>query len=258
MAIASFGGMILMTDLGILGLAMRTHPAVDVAGQLRVPKRYGFLRAATCGVLMLGCKAEEYYYNVFFRAEVVLLLLVIVHALVFHGRVYVDRNGRVAARRSWRPASRNQELLIAAQRCKKAEPLRMDPQWRFDIPDSPPHTRDAGPQKQRMASPVFFRLINRDCRSHFPKLARRADTRRESMGTGASRGVCNSDSCSSTDRTWCGIPPQCDGRAAAYSQCDDRAPRHPRGRNIYFRLVQRSRCKYTAILRVTDRSLTSS
>jgi hypothetical protein len=102
-AIAFFGGMILMTDLRLLGLFMRDHPVADVAEQLRVPKRYGFLLAATCGLLMLGCKAEEYYYNAFFRAKVALLLLVIVHALVFRGTVYdkvaeFDRDGRVPGR----------------------------------------------------------------------------------------------------------------------------------------------------------------
>jgi hypothetical protein len=102
-AIAFFGGMILLTDLRMLGLAMRNHSVTDVAEQFRVPKRYGFLLAATCGLLMLGCKAEEYYYNVFFRAKLVLLLLVVVHALVFRGSVYdkvaeFDRDGRVPGR----------------------------------------------------------------------------------------------------------------------------------------------------------------
>ena len=98
--IAFFGGMILMTDMRLLGLAMRNRPVADVVDQLRVPKRYGFLLAATCGLLMLGCKAEEYYYNAFFRAKVTLLLLVVVHALIFRGRVYsraaeFDQMGRV-------------------------------------------------------------------------------------------------------------------------------------------------------------------
>jgi hypothetical protein len=102
-AIAFFGGMILMTDLRFLGLIMRNHPVADVAEQLRVPKRYGLLLAATCGLLMLGCKAEEYYYNAFFRAKVALLLLVVVHALVFRRNVYdkvaeFDRDGRVPGR----------------------------------------------------------------------------------------------------------------------------------------------------------------
>jgi hypothetical protein len=100
--IAFFGGMILMTDMRLLGLAMRNRPVSDVVDQLRVPKRYGFLLAATMGVLMLGCKAEEYYYNAFFRAKMTLLILVAVHALIFRSRVYsqaasFDKAGRVPA-----------------------------------------------------------------------------------------------------------------------------------------------------------------
>jgi hypothetical protein len=99
-AIAMFGGMILMTDMRLLGWAMRRYPVADVVDQFRVPKRYGFLIAATCGVLMLGCKAEEYYYNAFLRAKLVLLILVAVHALVFRASVYekaaeFDRTSRI-------------------------------------------------------------------------------------------------------------------------------------------------------------------
>lgn len=98
--IAFFGGMILMTDMRLLGLAMRNRPVADVVALLRVPKRWGFLLTATCGILLLGCKAEEYYYNAFFRAKLTLFMLVIVHALIFRHRVYdkvyeYDKAGRV-------------------------------------------------------------------------------------------------------------------------------------------------------------------
>ena len=97
-AIAFFGGMILMTDMRLLGLAFNKRPVADLMDQLRVPKRYGFLLAATCGLLMLGCKAEEYYYNIFFRLKVSLLILAVIHALAFRGSVYnkaaqFDRDG---------------------------------------------------------------------------------------------------------------------------------------------------------------------
>jgi hypothetical protein len=99
-AIALFGGMILLTDMRLLGWAMRKYPVADVVDQFRVPKRFGFLLVATCGLLMLGCKAEEYYYNAFFRAKVVLLILVGLHALAFRANVYAkaaefDRAARV-------------------------------------------------------------------------------------------------------------------------------------------------------------------
>ena len=46
-AIALFGGMILVTNLRLLGFAMRTRPVADVIDQLRVPKIIAFLAVAT-------------------------------------------------------------------------------------------------------------------------------------------------------------------------------------------------------------------
>ena len=60
-AIALFGGLILMTDLRLLGWAMRSRSVSDVVDQLRVPKRIGFVFVATCGFLLFGAKAGGYY-----------------------------------------------------------------------------------------------------------------------------------------------------------------------------------------------------
>lgn len=88
--IALFGGMILMTDLRLLGLAMRKHSIANVIGQFRVPKRWGLLLTVTCGILLAGSKAEEYYYNAFFRAKLILLATVIIFELVFYRNVYAN------------------------------------------------------------------------------------------------------------------------------------------------------------------------
>src|SRR5580658_1395697 len=88
--IALFGGMILMTDLRLLGWAMTKRSIADVVNQFRVPKRWGLLLTATCGILMFGSKAEEYYYNAFFRTKLILFALVIVQEFVFYRSVYAD------------------------------------------------------------------------------------------------------------------------------------------------------------------------
>jgi hypothetical protein len=80
--------MILVTDLRLLGWGLRKHSISDIVDQLRVPKRVGFTLVAVCGVLLLGSKAEEYYYNPFVRAKFALFALVVIHALVFRSRVY--------------------------------------------------------------------------------------------------------------------------------------------------------------------------
>ena len=88
--IALFGGMILMTDLRLLAWAMTKRSVADVINQFRVPKRWGLLLTATCGILMAGSKAEEYYYNTFFRTKLILFAVVIVTELVFYRSVYAD------------------------------------------------------------------------------------------------------------------------------------------------------------------------
>jgi hypothetical protein len=87
-AISLFGGMIILTDLSLLGWIPRQVSAAAVVDGLRVPKRIGLLVAATFGLLLFCCKAEQYYYNAYFRTKLFLLALVAVHALVFRGRVY--------------------------------------------------------------------------------------------------------------------------------------------------------------------------
>jgi hypothetical protein len=87
-AMSLFGAMIVMTDLRLLGWAMRGRSISDVVNQLRVPKRIGFLLAITFGASLFFSKAEEYYFNSFFRVKILLLLLVGVHARMFRGSVY--------------------------------------------------------------------------------------------------------------------------------------------------------------------------
>jgi len=88
MGIALFGGMILLVDVRLLGLGMRRYSVSDLVNQLRPLKWIGFIVMIICGLLMAGCKAEEYYYNTFFWTKMSLLALVGVHALVFHRGVY--------------------------------------------------------------------------------------------------------------------------------------------------------------------------
>ena len=98
--IALSAGMILVTDLRLLGVVMRKRPLAAVMNQLRWPKRIGFLAIATCGLLLASSKAEEYYYNAFFWAKMSLLVLLAVHGLYFRRDVYnkaaeIDQAGRL-------------------------------------------------------------------------------------------------------------------------------------------------------------------
>jgi Family of unknown function (DUF6644) len=87
-SIAVFGGMILMTDLRLLGITMKSRPIAEVVASWRITKRVGFVIMVTCGILLGSAKAELYYPNPFFWTKMTLLALVGVHALVFRGNVY--------------------------------------------------------------------------------------------------------------------------------------------------------------------------
>jgi hypothetical protein len=89
-AISLFGAMIVATDLRMLGWALFDSSIADVITQLRWPKRIGFILAGTCGFLLFASKAEEYFYNAFFRTKMLLFVLVAIHALVFRRSVYGD------------------------------------------------------------------------------------------------------------------------------------------------------------------------
>jgi uncharacterized membrane protein len=85
---ALFGGLIFMTDLRILGLAMRDTSVSDVVTQFRPWKRLGLVLVASCGIMLAWAKAEYYYQNPYFWAKMTLLTLVGVHALIFRKSVY--------------------------------------------------------------------------------------------------------------------------------------------------------------------------
>ena len=86
--IALFGATVVLTNLRLLGIAPAGYSVAEIVDQLRVPKRIGLLCIGTCGFLLFGMKAEEYYLNVFFRMKIALFLLVAAHAMVFRSSVY--------------------------------------------------------------------------------------------------------------------------------------------------------------------------
>lgn len=87
-AISWFGAMIVATDLRLLGWALPETPVGEVIRRLRTGKRIGFFIAAGCGFVLFAAKAEEYYYNPFFRTKMLLFALVAIHALIFRKNVY--------------------------------------------------------------------------------------------------------------------------------------------------------------------------
>lgn len=88
--IALFGGMILMTNLRLLGWTLKGFSVTEVVGRLRIWKRIGFCVMVGCGFLLAGSEADKYYGNPYFWIKMTLLVLIGVHGLAFHRSVYYN------------------------------------------------------------------------------------------------------------------------------------------------------------------------
>src|SRR5258707_14274831 len=71
--IAVFGGLILMTDLRLLGVALTFIPASEMISRTRRWKYVGFLSMITWGILLGGSKFANYYNNPYFLIKMTLL-----------------------------------------------------------------------------------------------------------------------------------------------------------------------------------------
>lgn len=89
-SIAVFGGLILLTDLRLLGLALTKASVTEVVKGLRPWKQLGFVIMVTCGLLLGTSEMDKYYNNPYFWLKMSLLFLVGVHAIVFHRSVYAN------------------------------------------------------------------------------------------------------------------------------------------------------------------------
>src|SRR5258708_7217732 len=89
-SIAWFGGMLLATDLRLLGWAIWRRPGSDVVRQLQPWKRLGFVIVVATGLLLTWSEPVRLYGSPSFWVKIVLFALVGVHALVFRAGVYRD------------------------------------------------------------------------------------------------------------------------------------------------------------------------
>ncbi len=90
LSIALFGGMLLFTDLRLLGWAMRGSKVSDVMAQLQPWKRLGFVMVTVTGILLMWSEPIRLYHSPSFWVKMVFFGLVGLHALVFRPAVYRD------------------------------------------------------------------------------------------------------------------------------------------------------------------------
>src|SRR5258707_1516784 len=106
LTLALFGGMLLATDLRLLGWVMLRRPFCDVWYQFRPWKRLGFVIVVVTGLLLAWAEPIRLYRSPSFWVKMSIFALVGVHALVFRGKVYghpekldsaITRRARLAA-----------------------------------------------------------------------------------------------------------------------------------------------------------------
>ena len=86
--IAAFGGLILLTDLRLMGVALKDYTVTQVVTGLRPWKHAGLTIMLAAGLLLGGSEADKYYPNPYFWTKMTLLIAAVVHAIVFRGSVY--------------------------------------------------------------------------------------------------------------------------------------------------------------------------
>jgi len=90
LSIAWFGGMLLLVDLRLLGLAMTTRPVSDIWAMAQPWKRVGFVVVVVTGFLLTWAEPIRLYESPSFWIKMTLFALVGVHALIFHSSVYAQ------------------------------------------------------------------------------------------------------------------------------------------------------------------------
>jgi hypothetical protein len=80
LALAVFGGAVLLLDLRFLGLGLRTQPISRVARELLLLTAGGVVFMMVSGFLMVANGPVRYYYNPAFRLKIILFVI----ALLFH------------------------------------------------------------------------------------------------------------------------------------------------------------------------------
>jgi len=86
--IALFGGIVVLSNLRVLGLAMRSVPVSQVIGQFRPWKWTAFGILLVSGTLLAMSDPLEYYGNIMFWISLALLAIAGVNAMIFRFGVY--------------------------------------------------------------------------------------------------------------------------------------------------------------------------
>jgi hypothetical protein len=99
MGLALIGGSVLVVDLRLLGLGLRSQPVAALARDAERWLFRGLLVMVSTGILLFMCFATKYYFLTFFWVKMAALLLVIVFTLSVRRRVVMDSEADVSPMR---------------------------------------------------------------------------------------------------------------------------------------------------------------
>jgi hypothetical protein len=88
LSLGLFVGTTLMMDLRLLGLSFRGIPASAFTQRLLPWTRIGFAIMVGTGLLLFYASPVRYYYNIFFRVKLLLLILAGLNVWLFHSRIH--------------------------------------------------------------------------------------------------------------------------------------------------------------------------
>ena len=83
-----FAGTATMLDLRLLGVSFRGVPATEFTARLLPWTRAGFTVMTATGMLLLYANPVRYYFNLFFRVKLLLLVFAGLNIWWFHGRTH--------------------------------------------------------------------------------------------------------------------------------------------------------------------------
>jgi hypothetical protein len=98
LGIVLVAGTIMLVDLRLLGLALRSVPVAQVVARIVPATLGGFVLMLVSGGLLFSSEAVKMYHSPAFRIKVIFLALAGLNAFIFHRTIYRD----VA---NWDPAS---------------------------------------------------------------------------------------------------------------------------------------------------------
>lgn len=87
LTIMLFVGTVIMVDLRLLGVAFRTVRVSEMTARILPWTIAGFILMAMTGLLLFYAKPQVYYYSLFFRLKMVILMVALGNIVLFHRRV---------------------------------------------------------------------------------------------------------------------------------------------------------------------------